>query len=230
MNKHTEASSAERPGTGEAVDKLAAYRDDLSAAERQAGRSVDYSKHLPLMALGFLLPFVAIFMPHSGEVLGFDVLFHTQNAQRFATTNPERIFAWLSLTASLLTVGTIVSRSWIVAWVNWAFSGVAWWYSIVAIWMRQTRPPTAPGEGPGFGLIMAAVGLVILFATMSAVIFRKSPLQKALAQARREEAHKDEASRLAQQRLRTGLKPREDYVLEDDRRARAKARRRKSGD
>jgi len=43
--------------------------------------------------------------------------------------------------------------------------------------------------------------------------------------ARREEAHRDEESRLAQQRLRTGIEDREEAVIVDDRRARAKARR-----
>ena len=57
------------------------------------------------------------------------------------------------------------------------------------------------------------------------MVFQKNPLQRALATARREEAHRDEESRLAQQRLRTGIEDREDAEIVDDRRARAKARR-----
>ena len=51
-------------------------------------------------------------------------------------------------------------------------------------------------------------------------------LQKALANLRREMAHENEESRMAQQRLRTGLMERvsTDEIV-DDRRARARARR-----
>ncbi|HIW95284.1 MAG TPA: hypothetical protein H9867_02170 [Candidatus Corynebacterium gallistercoris] len=211
--------------TSQPTDKLAAYRHDLEGAERQAAKQVDYSRHLPFMALGLMIPLIGLFMPHSGQVHGYDVLFFSPTAEAFGTTKPERIYAWLCVTALLLTVGTIVSRSWLVAWVNWAFAGVAWWYSVFAIWMRQSRPVTDPGEGPAFGLIMCLIGLTILFITMSGVIFKRNPLQLALAKARREEVSRDEEALRAQQRLRTGIEPRENAVIEDDRRARAKARR-----
>ena len=209
-------------------DKLAKYRGDLEGAEKKAARELNYQPLLPPLAIGIFGVLIAIFMPHSGEVHGFDVLFNSPVAQQFNTKLPERAYSWLALTGGvLLPIGTIVSRSWIVAWVNWFFAGIAWWYSAFAIWIRQSRPATDPGEGPAFGLIMAAICLTILFATLSILLFRKTPLQKALAKARREEAHHDEESRMKQQRLRTGLAEREqvnDFV--DDRRAVAAERRR----
>ena len=209
-------------------DKLAKYRGDLQAAEKSAARDVNYQPFLAPMAISLFGVLIAIVLPHSGEVHGYDVLFNSPVAQEFNTKLPERAYSWLALTGGiLLPIGTIVSRSWLVAWVNWFFAGIAWWYSAFAIWIRQSRPVTDPGEGPAYGLIIAAVCLTILFATLSVLLFRKTPLQKALAQARREEAHRDEASRLKQQRLRTGLEEREqinDFV--DDRRAVAAERRR----
>lgn len=209
-------------------DKLAPYRGDLKTAEKQAARDVNYQPFLPPLAIGLFGVVLAIFLPHSGEVHGYDVLFNSPVAQQFNTKMPERAFSWLALTGGvLLPIGTIVSRSWLVAWVNWFFAGIAWWYSAFAIWIRQSRPVTDHGEGPAYGLIIAAVSLTILFVTLSILLFRKTPLQKALAKARREEAHRDEKSRLKQQRLRTGLVEREqinDFV--DDRRAVAAERRR----
>ena len=209
-------------------DKLAKYRGDLEGAERKAAREVNYQPLLPPLTIGIFGVLIAMFLPHSGEVHGFDVLFNSPVAQQFNTKVPERAYSWLALIGGvLLPIGTIVSRSWIVAWVNWFFAGIAWWYSAFAIWIRQSRPATDPGEGPAYGLIMAAVCLTILFATLSILLFRKTPLQKALAKARREEAHHDEESRMKQQRLRTGLAEREhinDFV--DDRRAVAAERRR----
>lgn len=211
-------------------DKLAPYRGDLASAERKAGHFVDYRASLPPMALGMFAVLISFFLPHSGHVLGYDVLFYTPRAEQFDTTMPERIYTWLALLGGvLLVIGTIVSRSWIVAWFNWAFSGVGWWYSACAIWMCQTRPVTSAGAGPSYGLILGCVGMTVVFFTMTFTLFRRTPLQIALARARREEAHRDEESRMAQQRLRTGLVVERTSTdeLVDDRRARARERRRK---
>ena len=231
-DKHTEntantANTAQTGAAGEKRDRLAAYRSDLKGAERDAAKSVDYTKALPFLAVGLMLPLVGLFMPHSGQVHGFDVLFYSKTAEMYGTTMPERIYSWLCVTALLLTVGTIVSRSWIVAWVNWAFAGVAWWYSIFAIWMRQSRPVTDPGEGPGFGLIMCIIGLTILFVALTALLFRRTAFQKAIAEARREEKLQAAQAEESAQRMRTGIQPRETVEIVDDRRARAKARRRR---
>lgn len=218
-------SSAKSSEQEVAEDTLAQYRGDLSGAERRIAGRVVLGRYVPLIAFGFLVPLVMIFLPHAGDVRGYDVLFNTQVAQGGATAKPETIFSWLRLIAILLSIGTLVSKSWIVAWVNWAFAGVAWWYNVFAIWVRQTQPPTESGDGPAIPLMLSLVGLTVLFYALTAVVFQKNSLQRALAAARREEAHRDEESRLAQQRLRTGIENREDAEIVDDRRARAKARR-----
>ena len=176
-------------------DKLAKYRGDLQAAEKSAARDVNYQPFLAPMAIGLFGVLIAIVLPHSGEVHGYDVLFNSPVAQEFNTKLPERAYSWLALTGGiLLPIGTIVSRSWLVAWVNWFFAGIAWWYSAFAIWIRQSRPVTDPGEA---GLWPDNRGCMPddSFATLSVLLFRKT-LCKGLAQARREEAHRDEASAL----------------------------------
>jgi len=217
--------SAKNPEQHAEQDALAKYRGDLSGAERRIAGRVVLGRYMPLIAFGFLVPLLMIFLPHAGDVRGYDVLFNTPVAENGATAKPEMIFSWLRLSAILLTIGTLISKSWIVAWVNWAFAGVAWWYNVFAIWVRQTQSPTETGDGPAIPLLFSLVGLTVLFYALSAVVFQKNPLQRALAVARREEAHRDEESRLAQQRLRTGIEDREEAVIVDDRRARAKARR-----
>lgn len=217
-------------GRANPMDKhIEQWGGDLATAERKAGREVDYSGGLVPLALGMFAVLMSYFLPHSGQVFGYDVLFYSPRAEDFDTTMPERIYTWLALAGGvLLVIGTIVSKSWLVAWVNWFFAGVGWWYSVFAIWMGQTRPVTSAGEGPSYGLVLGAVGMTMVFITMSFVLFRRNPLQKALARKRREDAHRDEASRMAQQRLRTGLIERvSEDPLVDDRRARAKARREK---
>ena len=82
-----------------------------------------------------------------------DVLFYSDTAQQYVTTVPERIYMWLALIAAvLLNAATLVTRSALVAYLTWFFSGAAMFYSVFAIWMRQSRPPTEPGVGPSFWL------------------------------------------------------------------------------
>lgn len=202
---------------------------DLAKAERQAAGTVVLGSSLPVLLCGLIVVLVSIFMPHSGAVRGYDVLFFSDVAQTYVTTLPERVYAWLALVGGvMMTLGTVVSRSSLVLWINWILTGIGWVYAVLAIGMRQSRPPTEPGDGPSFGLVMGAVGMVVIFIALSARLLRRGAVQKAIAEKRRAEAGKDEESRAAQLVLRTGLAPRDDVDLVDDRRDKVRARRRRT--
>jgi hypothetical protein len=201
---------------------------DLAKAERRAAGTIVLGSSLPVLLCGMIVVLVSIFMPHSGVVRGYDVLFFSDVAQTYVTTLPERVYLWLALVGGvLMTLGTVVSRSSLVLWINWILTGIGWVYAVLAIGMRQSRPPTEPGDGPSFGLIMGAVGMVVIFIALSARLLRRGAVQKAIAEKRRAEAGKDEESRAAQLVLRTGLAPRDDVDLVDDRRDKVRARRRR---
>lgn len=201
----------------EEEDRLARYRDDLAGAERQASKTVNLGRAPLWMAIGLVGFFVSLFLPHSGEVIGLDVLFFSDTAQKFVTTVPERIYVWLGVIGVvLLNIGTLVSRSTLIALLAWFFSGATFFYSIFAIWMRQSRPPTEPGVGPSYGLIIGAVSVFIAALAYSTVVFSKSKLQKALAQARIVEKKKDSVAEVQE----TILAMNRDTELVDDRRSR----------
>lgn len=213
LNKHVE--ELERDAGG-----------DLAKAERRAAGTIVLGSSLPVLLCGMIVVLVSIFMPHSGEVHGYDVLFYSDTAQTFVTTLPERVYVWLALVGGvLLTLGTVISRSSLVAWLNWTLTGIGWVYAVLAIGMRQSRPPTEPGDGPSFGLIMGFVGMLVIFIALSSRLLRRGAVQKAIAARRRAEAGKDEESRAAQLVLRTGLAPRQDTELVDDRRDKVRTRR-----
>lgn len=207
-------------------------RDNIVAAEKRAAGTVNVTHQLPVLVIALVVVLVSLFLPHSGSVRGFDVLFDSSLAQRMDTTWIEHIYIWVALIGGvLLPVGTIVSKSSLVAWFNWFFSGLGWIFGFFSIWVRQTRPMTSSGQGPSYGVILATIALVILFVTLCTVVFRRTHLQTILAQIRREEADKDDAARIAQQRLRTGIDMSERrYEIVDDRRARAKQRARQAAE
>ena len=98
-------------------DRLAAYRGDLAGAERQASQVVSLGRQQVFMGLGMVGFFLSLFLPHSGKVLGLDVLFYSDTAQQYVTTVPERICMWLALIAAvLLNAATLhISRGFLVA-------------------------------------------------------------------------------------------------------------------
>lgn len=199
---------------------------DLAKAEKSASGTIVLGTSLPVLVCGALLVLVALFMPHSGQVHGYDVLLYTDRAQEFITTLPERVYIWLALVGGvLLTFGTVFSRSSLVAWVNWGLAGIGWFYSVLAIGMRQSRPPTEPGDGPSFGLVMGFIGMLLVFVTLCTRLLRRGAVQKAIASRRRDEADLDEKTRSEQLVLRTGLPAIENADIVDDRRDKARARR-----
>lgn len=204
-------------------DRLAQYRDDLAGAERKASQTVILGRAQTFMAIGMVGFFVSLFLPHSGEVIGLDVLFCSDTAQKFVTTMPERIYVWLGVIGVvLLNIGTIVSRSSLIALMAWFFSGATLFYSIFAIWMRQSRPPTEPGVGPSFGLILGAISVCIVVIAYSFVVLRRSTFQKALAEARVAEKKEDAVAEVQESILAAGRQT----ELIDDRRSRRKRSRR----
>lgn len=213
LNKHVE--ELERSAGG-----------DLAVAERRASGTIVLGSSLPVLVFGAVVVLVSLFLPHSGEVHGYDVLLFSDLAQTFVTTLPERVYAWLALVGGvLLTLGTVISRSALVTWVNWTLTGIGWVYGVLAIGMRQSRPPTEPGDGPGIGLILGFIAMVLIFITLSSRLLRRGAVQKAIAARRRDEAGRDEESRAAQLVLRTGLEPQHEAEVVDDRREKVRARR-----
>ncbi|WP_297004921.1 hypothetical protein [uncultured Corynebacterium sp.] len=210
------------------VDDLAEEAGgDLARAERRAAGTIILGAATTPLLIGILLVVAALFLPHSGEVRGFDVLLFTERSDRFLTTMPERIFVWLAFVGGiLLTVATLISKATIVGWANWVVSGIGVFYCFLAVGMRNTRGPDEPGRGPGIGLWLAGLGLLVIVVALSTRIFRRTAVQAAINARRRAAADRDEASQAAQQRLRVGMAAVPRTVDVDDRRARATARRR----
>jgi len=210
------------------VDSLAEEAGgDLARAERRAAGTIILGSATVPLIIGILLVVTAFFLPHSGEVRGYDVLLFSDRSDQFLTTMPERIFVWLAFVGGiLLTAATLISKATIVGWVNWVVCGIGVFYCFLAVGMRNTRGPEEPGSGPGIGLWLTGLGLLIIVIALSTRVFRRTAVQSAINTRRREAADKDEESLAAQQRLRVGMPAVPHTTDVDDRRARVAARRR----
>lgn len=213
------------------AEKLAPYMDDLPNAEKQAAQTLYLGPQQVFLGLGMLGFLMSLFLPHSGQVLGLDVLFFSDTAKAFVTTWPERIYVWTGVTGVLLLTGaTILTRSSLIAYLSWFCSGASMFYSLFAIWMRQSRPPTEPGVGPSHGLVLGAVSVTVVALSLTRIVLRRSSFQSALAEARRQTPQASAVHKVQEELLAAQVDRDSHDVYADDRRSRAAKRRRANRD
>lgn len=101
VQQHQPAKKPQEMTAEERREALRAFgeskRANINVEERLASKTVVINRQLPFFLLGMLGTLFAIFLPHSGSVYGFDVLFYSDRAQEMVTTWPERIYVWLAL-------------------------------------------------------------------------------------------------------------------------------------
>ena len=71
----------------------------------------------------------------------------------------------------------LLTRRWTLAWIALAGSAVASAIGMLAVWSRQTATHGHPG--PGFGLIIAWIAVILLTFHWARVVWTRRPLQLA---------------------------------------------------
>ena len=70
---------------------------ELRVQERKAAGELELGRAAIPMMIAVVGLITSFFLPHSGVVLGFDVLLDTDVAHQYFTTRPERIYSILVL-------------------------------------------------------------------------------------------------------------------------------------
>ncbi len=97
---------------------------------------------------------------------------------------PSRVFTWFVLVFSVgFSMLALVARRWALAWVALAGSTVASFVGLLAVWSRQTAPEPYPG--PGIGLVVAWLAVMVLAYNWARVVLTRSALQLATEEDRR---------------------------------------------
>lgn len=134
-------------------------------------------------------------LPHSEGVSGLDVLFWTQAAQGQEMSLPSRVFVTLfSVGAIVFGAVTIFTQRWWAAGIAWCASCVSAVYGVLAIWLRQDgRGPNPDFQnfgGPGIGLYLSEILVIVLAVTFSILLWSKSDKQREAEELVREESKK----------------------------------------
>ncbi|OMC11256.1 hypothetical protein A5735_15505 [Mycolicibacter heraklionensis] len=171
-------------GNGEHKHNLEAYRADIEAAERRVAGEIDPGGRGPVVAICVFVLLGSFLLPHTGSVRGWDVLFPGERTDGALVTLPSQVFMWLALVFGVgFSILALVTRRWTVAWVALAGSTVAAATGLLAVWSRQTA--IAGDPGPGIGLILAWITLIVLAFHWARVVWSRTALQLAAEAERR---------------------------------------------
>mgnify|MGYP004144088103 FL=1 len=184
-----EKSPDDRPRELDALD------GEFDDVERRIAREIDPGARAMVVAILVFVLLASFVLPHTGSTRGFDVLVGTDAAADSAIALPSRVFTWIVLVFSVgFSILALVTRRWALAWIALAGSTVASFLGLLAVWSRQTAAEGYPG--PGIGLIVAWVAVILLTYHWARVVATRSALLLASEEHRR---------RLAAERQKEGL-------------------------
>jgi hypothetical protein len=176
-------------------ENFEAYRADLEAAERRIAREIDPGARALVVAILVFVLLASFILPHTGHVHGWHVLFGGHAAAAAAVALPSRIFGWLALVFGVgFSMLALLTRRWVLAWVALAGTAVASVAGLLAVWSRQTVAAGHPG--PGVGLIVAWVAVMLLTFHWARVVWSRTIVQLAAEQERRRAAVEQQSKKL----------------------------------
>ncbi|SPM43441.1 membrane protein [Mycobacterium numidiamassiliense] len=172
-----------------------ALRAEIEAAERRIAREIDPGPRGFVVAILVFVLLGSFILPHTGDVRGWDVLFGSHGANAAALALPSRVFTWLALVFGVgFSMLALVTRRWSLAWIALAGSSIASATGLLAVWSRQTV--AAGHAGPGVGLIVAWIAVILLTFHWARVVWSRTVVQLAAEEQRRRVVAQEQARTL----------------------------------
>jgi hypothetical protein len=160
------------------------FKGDIEDAEHRVAREIDPGARALVVAVLVFVILASFVLPHTGGARGLDVLVGDDAAIQAAIALPSRVFVWLVLVFSVgFSILALLTRRWALAWIALAGSTVACPIGMLAVWSRQTV--AHPHPGPGIGLIVAWIAVILLSFHWARVVWSRTAVQLAAEQEHR---------------------------------------------
>jgi hypothetical protein len=160
------------------------FKGDIDDVERRVAGEIDPGSRALVVAILVFVILLSFVLPHTGGAKGIDVLAGDDAAIQAAFALPSRVFVWLVLVFSVgFSILALLTRRWAVAWIALAGSAVACPLGMLAVWSRQTVAAAHPG--PGIGLIVAWIAVILLTFHWARVVWTRTAVQLAAEEERR---------------------------------------------
>ena len=138
-----------------------------------------------MIAIAVFVLLLTFVLPHTGDAKGWDVLAGDDTAIHNGIALPSRVFSWLALVFGVgFSMLALLTRRWGLAWIALAGSAVSCFLGMLAIWSRNTV--VHPYPGPGFGLYLAWIAVILLTFHWARVVWSRTAVQLAAEAQRRE--------------------------------------------
>jgi len=147
---------------------LSALENELAGVARRVEHRIDPGVAAVVAAVGVLGVVGGLLLPWVGSTTGWQLLVGAEYLGPL-----PRLFTITATAFGLVTsVLALTTRFWALAWVSAVGCGIATVNGIWAIWTRQTGALEGV-EGPGPGLILAAVAMVVLTFTWARIALQR---------------------------------------------------------
>lgn len=156
------------PATGPVPAELTELNEELRDAERDILRRTDPGPTAVLISVAMLLLVVGMLLPWSGGAPGWHLMAGIESYGPL-----PRLFTFTSLAFGMvMSALALATRLWALAFVCAAGSGISVINGVWALWSRQVEAPIG-GAGPGIGLVLALVAMVLLAANWARITLRR---------------------------------------------------------
>jgi len=156
------------PATEPVPEGLAELNAELRGAERAVLRRTDPGATALLVSIVMLVLIVSMLLPWGDGAPGWHVL------AGIDWLGPlPRLFTFTSLAFGLvLSALALATRWWVLAWLCAAGGGIAVINGVWSLWSRQVEVPYG-GTGPGVGMVLALISMVLLAANWARIALRR---------------------------------------------------------
>ncbi|AEF40160.1 Rv2732c family membrane protein [Hoyosella subflava] len=158
-------------------DPTDAFRRDFAAAERRVAGEIDPGKGAVFAAVLVLALLLSFTLPHAGTANGWDVLVSSEAANDESIKITSQLFGWFAAVFGVgFAVLALVTRRWVFSLIAAGGCFVGSFLGVLAIWSRQTLAPLEAGGGPGAGLVVGLIAMILLFLTWLTIALSHSPI------------------------------------------------------
>ncbi|WP_225726566.1 MULTISPECIES: hypothetical protein [unclassified Nocardia] len=163
------------------------FRQEIDDVERRIAGEIDPGARAMVVAGAVFVLLVSLVLPHAGAARGFDVLLNTDAAHAEHIGLPSKVFVWFTTIFAIgFSLLALMTRRWVLAWIAVAGSSIASVFGVLSIWHRQTPGiNNYHGAGPGIGLILGAIAVIVLTFHWVRVVWSRTMLQLEAEEQRR---------------------------------------------
>ena len=150
-------------------EELVQHDRELAGVTRRVEQRIDPGPTAMTVTIAMLVLIGSLMLPWTGSTPGWEILAGVQSLGLL-----PRLFTFTSLGFGLVVSAlALATRWWGVAWLAAAGSGISVITGVWAIWSRQTGAFSG-GTGPGFGLILAVLAMIVIVACWVRIAFRRT--------------------------------------------------------